>query len=94
MTPLISSTKRNKTARLHGAFKGGFSAGHFNTVGSKKGWKPSYDDNEEDVTTKDVEEDYYTRPEWRTKARSKSNLSSVKGRKKQTVKPYSVTRHA
>ncbi|KAL9655622.1 hypothetical protein ABK040_002285 [Willaertia magna] len=26
--------------RLHGAFKGGFSAGYFNTVGSKEGWRP------------------------------------------------------
>ncbi|KII86063.1 hypothetical protein PLICRDRAFT_56526 [Plicaturopsis crispa FD-325 SS-3] len=27
--------------RLHGAFTGGFSAGHFNTVGSKEGWTPT-----------------------------------------------------
>lgn len=27
--------------RLHGAFTGGFSAGYFNTVGSKDGWAPS-----------------------------------------------------
>ncbi|KAK7536160.1 uncharacterized protein J3D65DRAFT_406363 [Phyllosticta citribraziliensis] len=27
--------------RLHGAFTGGFSAGYFNTVGSKEGWKPA-----------------------------------------------------
>ncbi|OAL50458.1 G patch domain-containing protein 1 [Pyrenochaeta sp. DS3sAY3a] len=27
--------------RLHGAFTGGFSAGYFNTVGSKEGWKPT-----------------------------------------------------
>ncbi|KAI9290670.1 DUF1604-domain-containing protein [Neoconidiobolus thromboides FSU 785] len=26
--------------RFHGAFTGGFSAGYFNTVGSKEGWKP------------------------------------------------------
>lgn len=26
--------------RLHGAFQGGFSAGYFNTVGSKEGWQP------------------------------------------------------
>ncbi|KAJ3386322.1 hypothetical protein HDU84_001616 [Entophlyctis sp. JEL0112] len=26
--------------RLHGAFTGGFSAGYFNTVGSKEGWQP------------------------------------------------------
>jgi len=27
--------------RFHGAFTGGFSAGYFNTVGSKEGWQPS-----------------------------------------------------
>ncbi|XP_006822594.1 G patch domain-containing protein 1-like [Saccoglossus kowalevskii] len=27
--------------RFHGAFSGGFSAGYFNTVGSKEGWTPS-----------------------------------------------------
>ncbi|KAG8221066.1 hypothetical protein J3R82DRAFT_2581 [Butyriboletus roseoflavus] len=27
--------------RLHGAFIGGFSAGYFNSVGSKEGWTPS-----------------------------------------------------
>ncbi|RHZ52108.1 hypothetical protein Glove_465g34 [Diversispora epigaea] len=27
--------------RFHGAFKGGWSAGYFNTVGSKEGWVPS-----------------------------------------------------
>lgn len=27
--------------RFHGAFTGGFSAGYFNTVGSKEGWTPS-----------------------------------------------------
>ncbi|KIY42943.1 DUF1604-domain-containing protein [Fistulina hepatica ATCC 64428] len=27
--------------RLHGAFTGGFSAGYFNTVGTKEGWTPS-----------------------------------------------------
>ena len=26
--------------RFHGAFTGGFSAGHFNTVGSAEGWTP------------------------------------------------------
>ena len=26
--------------RFHGAFTGGFSAGYFNTVGSKEGWTP------------------------------------------------------
>ncbi|XP_076819695.1 G patch domain-containing protein 1-like [Clavelina lepadiformis] len=27
--------------RFHGAFTGGFSAGYYNTVGTKEGWKPS-----------------------------------------------------
>lgn len=33
--------------RFHGAFTGGFSAGYYNTVGSKEGWKPQdkYDRN-------------------------------------------------
>ena len=26
---------------MHGAFTGGFSAGYYNTVGSKEGWTPS-----------------------------------------------------
>ncbi|MQL77058.1 hypothetical protein Taro_009457 [Colocasia esculenta] len=26
--------------RFHGTFTGGFSAGHYNTVGSKEGWTP------------------------------------------------------
>lgn len=34
--------KEKKTpGRFHGAFRGGFSAGHFNTVGSTEGWAPS-----------------------------------------------------
>ena len=27
--------------RFHGAFTGGFSAGYYNSVGSKDGWTPS-----------------------------------------------------
>ncbi|KAL8712349.1 MAG: hypothetical protein Q9220_003500 [cf. Caloplaca sp. 1 TL-2023] len=34
-------TDENGRKRLHGAFTGGFSAGYFNTVGSKEGWTPS-----------------------------------------------------
>ena len=26
--------------RFHGAFTGGFSAGHWNTVGTEEGWAP------------------------------------------------------
>jgi hypothetical protein len=42
--------------RLHGAFTGGFSAGYFNTVGSREGWTPQTphepDSTENDNTTK------------------------------------------
>ncbi|GAX18548.1 G patch domain-containing protein 1 [Fistulifera solaris] len=31
--------------RLHGAFRGGFSAGYFNTVGSREGWTPRQEEN-------------------------------------------------
>jgi G patch domain-containing protein 1 len=34
-------TDEHGRKRLHGAFTGGFSAGYFNTVGSKEGWTPS-----------------------------------------------------
>jgi hypothetical protein len=33
----------NNPQRFHGAFTGGFSAGYFNTVDTKEGWKPSTD---------------------------------------------------
>ncbi|KAI7165789.1 DUF1604 domain protein [Hortaea werneckii] len=34
-------TDEHGRKRLHGAFTGGFSAGYFNTVGSKEGWTPA-----------------------------------------------------
>lgn len=34
-------TDENGKRRFHGAFTGGFSAGYWNTVGSKEGWKPT-----------------------------------------------------
>lgn len=34
-------TDENGRRRFHGAFTGGFSAGYFNTVGSKEGWTPA-----------------------------------------------------
>jgi G patch domain-containing protein 1 len=39
----LSSQVRDEKGRrrLHGAFTGGFSAGYFNTVGTKEGWAPS-----------------------------------------------------
>ena len=35
------ATDNEGRRRFHGAFTGGFSAGYFNTVGSKEGWQPS-----------------------------------------------------
>lgn len=32
------ATDENGRRRFHGAFTGGFSAGYYNTVGSKEGW--------------------------------------------------------
>lgn len=41
--PIWKQEYRSETGgkRLHGAFTGGFSAGYYNTVGSKDGWAPS-----------------------------------------------------
>ncbi|GCC18209.1 hypothetical protein chiPu_0020748, partial [Chiloscyllium punctatum] len=42
--PLHEQTVRDEKGRykrFHGAFTGGFSAGYFNSVGSKEGWTPS-----------------------------------------------------
>uniref|UniRef100_A0A3B4AM82 G patch domain-containing protein n=1 Tax=Periophthalmus magnuspinnatus TaxID=409849 RepID=A0A3B4AM82_9GOBI len=42
--PIYEQTVRDEKGRyqrFHGAFTGGFSAGYFNTVGSKEGWTPS-----------------------------------------------------
>ncbi|KAK5909108.1 hypothetical protein CgunFtcFv8_017109 [Champsocephalus gunnari] len=33
--------EKGRFQRFHGAFTGGFSAGYFNTVGTKEGWAPS-----------------------------------------------------
>ncbi|XP_053188955.1 G patch domain-containing protein 1, partial [Scomber japonicus] len=33
--------EKGRYKRFHGAFTGGFSAGYFNTVGTKEGWSPS-----------------------------------------------------
>lgn len=48
--------------RLHGAFTGGFSAGYFNTVGSKEGWTPSTFVSSRSKRVKD-QEDAQKRPE-------------------------------
>ncbi|XP_018426247.1 PREDICTED: G patch domain-containing protein 1 [Nanorana parkeri] len=43
-TPLHEQTvkdEKGRYKRFHGAFTGGFSAGYFNSVGSKEGWAPA-----------------------------------------------------
>ena len=42
-----SKSVRKRPQRFHGAFTGGFSAGYYNTVGSKEGWKPSEESRRE-----------------------------------------------
>ncbi|KAI9838246.1 MAG: hypothetical protein M1838_004616 [Thelocarpon superellum] len=49
--------------RLHGAFTGGFSAGYFNTVGSKDGWTPSSFVSSRSQKPKDTSKPSAQRPE-------------------------------
>ncbi|KAH8665978.1 hypothetical protein BGZ60DRAFT_432147 [Tricladium varicosporioides] len=49
--------------RLHGAFTGGFSAGYFNTVGSKEGWTPSTFVSSRTNRRKDAPKSLQQRPE-------------------------------
>ncbi|KAH6678667.1 hypothetical protein B0J14DRAFT_328235 [Halenospora varia] len=49
--------------RLHGAFTGGFSAGYFNTVGSKEGWTPSTFVSSRTNRKKDAPKPVQQRPE-------------------------------
>ncbi|KAM6980551.1 G patch domain-containing protein 1 [Aplochiton taeniatus] len=37
----VVKDEKGRFQRFHGAFTGGFSAGYFNTVGTKEGWTPS-----------------------------------------------------
>ena len=47
----IATDERGRR-RFHGAFTGGFSAGYFNTVGSKEGWQPTRFKSSRDAPTK------------------------------------------
>ncbi|GFF39627.1 G patch domain-containing protein 1 [Aspergillus udagawae] len=49
--------------RLHGAFTGGFSAGYFNTVGSKEGWTPATFVSSRQNRAKDSQQKLQQRPE-------------------------------
>ncbi|RBQ73169.1 hypothetical protein FVER14953_03835 [Fusarium verticillioides] len=49
--------------RLHGAFTGGWSAGYFNTVGSKEGWTPSTFVSSRNNRHKDAKTQSQQRPE-------------------------------
>jgi Protein of unknown function (DUF1604) len=37
----LRTAQQQKNERFHGAFTGGFSAGYYNTVGSREGWEPT-----------------------------------------------------
>jgi G patch domain-containing protein 1 len=45
--PPAKRKQHGQQPRFHGAFTGGFSAGHFNTVGTRDGWKPSTEQRRE-----------------------------------------------
>jgi Protein of unknown function (DUF1604) len=47
--PSKNRRKKQDQERFHGAFTGGFSAGFFNSVGSKEGWKPRSNEDDYDV---------------------------------------------
>ncbi|KAJ5682246.1 hypothetical protein N7462_005411 [Penicillium macrosclerotiorum] len=49
--------------RLHGAFTGGFSAGYFNTVGSKEGWAPKTFISSRQNRARDAKQSVQQRPE-------------------------------
>ncbi|GLI73874.1 hypothetical protein PoHVEF18_002105 [Penicillium ochrochloron] len=49
--------------RLHGAFTGGFSAGYFNTVGSKEGWTPATFVSSRQNRARDAKKTTQQRPE-------------------------------
>ena len=49
-------TKDQRPERLHGAFTGGFSAGHFNTVATPGGWRPTENVNTEEYGSQNLED--------------------------------------
>lgn len=50
---------KNGLRRFHGAFEGGWSAGYYNTVGSKEGWTPrQWNSNKESQKATNTIEDY------------------------------------
>ncbi|OJJ38968.1 hypothetical protein ASPWEDRAFT_106403 [Aspergillus wentii DTO 134E9] len=49
--------------RLHGAFTGGFSAGYFNSVGSKEGWTPATFVSSRQNRARDAQKQVQQRPE-------------------------------
>ncbi|XP_066920075.1 G patch domain-containing protein 1-like [Clytia hemisphaerica] len=50
-------TDKQGRRRFHGAFTGGFSAGYFNTVGSKEGWTPSTFKSSRKSKNQEIDED-------------------------------------
>jgi len=83
-----SRRKRQQNERFHGAFSGGFSAGYFNTVGSKEGWKPrGSDDLDDDQSADDNDDILAARPFRATTTSAIADNSTDSGRvgKKRTL---------
>ncbi|KAG5454307.1 G patch domain-containing protein 1 [Clonorchis sinensis] len=55
--------ERGRPLRFHGAFTGGFSAGYFNTVGSKEGFQPQSFHSSRKTRQRDAKEQAVQRPE-------------------------------
>lgn len=79
---------KNKRQRFHGAFTGGYSAGFFNTVGSREGWIPKNSSNEESNKKIQSIEDFmdeHDHQEWggpsqlQSQFSGKQNLSEASG---------------
>ncbi|CAH8483300.1 unnamed protein product [Schistosoma margrebowiei] len=55
--------ERGRPMRFHGAFTGGFSAGYFNSVGSKEGFKPKSFHSSRKNRQRDLDEKFAQHPE-------------------------------
>ncbi|CAH8472300.1 unnamed protein product [Heterobilharzia americana] len=55
--------EKGRPMRFHGAFTGGFSAGYFNSVGSREGFKPKSFHSSRKTRQRDTDEKFAQRPE-------------------------------
>ncbi|KAL0934213.1 uncharacterized protein CTRU02_211012 [Colletotrichum truncatum] len=74
--------------RLHGAFTGGWSAGYFNTVGSKEGWTPSTFVSTRTSRRKDDPKTPFQRPEDYMDEEDLADVATAKDI--QTTEPFAV----